>query len=365
MMEGRTVVSPTQQDHFAKAEPCHPYQGNDRPTLNSLAIPPRKEDLIDFVRSLRSFNPNQRNRNKTLIQFPVKLHVVLDAIEQDGFADIISWHQNGQCFTVHKPPLFDKIILPKYFPGLKRKSFSRHLSLYGFRRLPKSAGAGTAYYHEFFRRYDRHLLRQIIRRKPSGKAVSQSEDETCSYGSTSPSIASQPPLKPDMYSLKLISSAPTLLELSPSPIEVGLKSSKNEGIPLISSPMQPLLTSSNPDISGPVEIGTATATSVPQPLPCFAGVSQVQQPDSLGSVNHLKIDPDGFRHEVKPRWADQQSSLTFGQNWSIMTSKTESLTSAAELDSLAELFLLTELDNCEFDQLFDSLIRGEKNGPHH
>jgi len=67
--------------------------------------------------------------------FPHKLYRLLEEMEKDGKADIISWLPHGRAFVVHKPEKFVDEILGKYFHGqTKWGSFSRQLQLYGFLR---------------------------------------------------------------------------------------------------------------------------------------------------------------------------------------------------------------------------------------
>jgi HSF-type DNA-binding len=55
-----------------------------------------------------------RRRGGVSVAFPVKLHEVLDQVEVDGFAHIISWQEHGRCFMIHKPKEFVDYIMPRY-----------------------------------------------------------------------------------------------------------------------------------------------------------------------------------------------------------------------------------------------------------
>jgi hypothetical protein len=55
-----------------------------------------------------------RRRGGVSVAFPVKLHEVLDQVEADGFAHIISWQSHGRCFMIHKPKEFVDYIMPRY-----------------------------------------------------------------------------------------------------------------------------------------------------------------------------------------------------------------------------------------------------------
>ena len=70
-----------------------------------------------------------------IVPFPVKLHDMLQQIENDGLAHVVSWQPHGRCFTVHKPKEFVNHVMPHYFKQTKMASFQRQLNLYGFNRL--------------------------------------------------------------------------------------------------------------------------------------------------------------------------------------------------------------------------------------
>jgi HSF-type DNA-binding len=78
--------------------------------------------------NLTALNPNPNNRNKQLIQFPVRLYAMLDRLDRDGYGHIISWQPHGRCFVIHDPNRFQDL-LPRYLPGInKLASFQRQVS---------------------------------------------------------------------------------------------------------------------------------------------------------------------------------------------------------------------------------------------
>jgi hypothetical protein len=72
----------------------------------------------------------QRRRGGVSISFPLKLHAVLDQVERDGLAHVISWQAHGRCFVIHKPKEFVDHVMPSYFRQSKLTSFQRQLNLY-------------------------------------------------------------------------------------------------------------------------------------------------------------------------------------------------------------------------------------------
>lgn len=71
----------------------------------------------------------KRRRGGVSVAFPMKLHAMLDQIEEDGLAHVISWQPHGRCFVVHNPKRFVDEVLPHYFKQTKMTSFQRQLNL--------------------------------------------------------------------------------------------------------------------------------------------------------------------------------------------------------------------------------------------
>lgn len=105
-----------------------------------------------------------------IIPFPVKLHDMLDRIEADGLAHVVSWQPHGRCFVVHKPKEFVNHVMPHYFKQTKMASFQRQLNLYGFNRLTSGLDKG-GYYHEMFLRGKVSLAYEIQRMRVKGTGV--------------------------------------------------------------------------------------------------------------------------------------------------------------------------------------------------
>lgn len=124
-----------------------------------------------------------RRRGGVSIAFPMKLHSVLDQVEIDGLAHVISWQKHGRAFVIHHPKEFVDHVMPKYFRQSKLTSFQRQLNLYGFCRLTRGPDAG-GYYHELFLRGKVCLCKKMTRTKVKGtkfKAASSPEQEPDFY----------------------------------------------------------------------------------------------------------------------------------------------------------------------------------------
>lgn len=126
---------------------------------------------------------SERRRGGVAVPFPNKLHAVLDQVEADGLAHVISWQPHGRCFAIHQPQEFVDYVMPRYFRQSKLTSFQRQLNLYGFSRLTRGGDAG-GYYHELFLRGKVNLCKQMQRTKVKGtmfKAASSPENEPDFY----------------------------------------------------------------------------------------------------------------------------------------------------------------------------------------
>jgi hypothetical protein len=157
-------------------------------------------------------SPDPVARGGVTIPFPIKLHIMLGQIEQDGYGDVISWQPHGRCFVVHKPKEFADHVMPTYFKQSKLPSFQRQLNLYGFRRLTKGQDKG-GYYHENFLRKKVFLARRINRTRVKGTGVR---------------ARSNPGMEPNFYSMKpvVISSSSSESETKTRPQEAPSSSVK-------------------------------------------------------------------------------------------------------------------------------------------
>ena len=146
-----------------------------------------------FMGSSEVPSPNDRNpKGAMAVPFPVKLHEMMDRIEGDGFAHVVSWQPHGRCFVVHNQQQFVEVIMPFYFKQTKFPSFQRQLNLYGFNRLTSGPDKG-GYYHELFLRGKKFLAFRIQRVKIKGTGVRKP-----SSPHTEPQFYSMPPLKTEV-----------------------------------------------------------------------------------------------------------------------------------------------------------------------
>ena len=164
-----------------------------------------------------------------IFPFPVKLHEMLNHIESDGLADVVSWASHGRCLCVHKPKEFVRHVMPHYFKQTKMASFQRQLNLYGFSRLTGGPDKG-GYYHELFLRGKISLAYKIHRMRIKGTGVRLPTNPD-----NEPNFYALPPLTkdslPEVTSMEVTSSA-----LAPSHVLSKPKSILDAcGVPLCDS----------------------------------------------------------------------------------------------------------------------------------
>ena len=162
----------------------------------------------------KPLDPNSikfKAKGGVIFPFPVKLHEMLDKIESDGLANVVSWANHGRCFCVHKPKEFVNHVMPHYFKQTKMASFQRQLNLYGFSRLTGGPDKG-GYYHELFLRGKVSLAYEIHRQRVKGTGVR---------------LPTNPDNEPNFYALPLVTkdALPTIASmdvtmsaLSPVPV---------------------------------------------------------------------------------------------------------------------------------------------------
>lgn len=151
----------------------------------------QKGTSTNTQRGARPKKSRRGPRGGVVTPFPEKLHQLLENVDKEGYADIISWQPHGRCFIMHKPKEFVKVLMPMYFRQTKLTSFQRQLNLYGFCRLTSGLDK-CGYYHELFLRGKPSLCRQMMRIRIKGTGI-----KAASNPETEPNFYSMPQIQPD------------------------------------------------------------------------------------------------------------------------------------------------------------------------
>lgn len=85
------------------------------------------------------------------LQFPWKLHQVLDEAESAGFSSVIAWMSDGKSFKIFNKRRLESEVMPTRFSSSKFKSFQRSLNLWGFRVIQSGNDKGQCYHPLFVR----------------------------------------------------------------------------------------------------------------------------------------------------------------------------------------------------------------------
>lgn len=107
------------------------------------------------------------------LQFPWKLHEMLDLAEKIGKQDVVSWLPCGKGFRVHKKVDFCEQIMPSYFASTKYKTFQRSLNLWGFESVSKGPNRGACY-HQYFLKGQPDVCHKMTRIKIKGQPTAAS-----------------------------------------------------------------------------------------------------------------------------------------------------------------------------------------------
>lgn len=177
------------------------------------------------------------------VQFPWKLHRLLEETETNGDSHIISWLPDGKAFKVHQKADFSKRIMPDFFNSSKHKTFQRSLNLWGFEKITTGPDKGACY-HPCFVRGKPDLCHSMMRVKIKGanepSKFTEATGSTLSQDSSSSISAQARPGETSSTSLlhyltHPVSSAPSSITRPPMSMPMPMSmTSKQSSTPSVS-----------------------------------------------------------------------------------------------------------------------------------
>lgn len=135
-------------------------------------------DFDEFTNDAMGLESPMKKKGGVAVPFPLKLHELLEKVEEEGHQKIVSWQPHGRAFVVREPKKFVADLMPRFFRQTKLTSFQRQLNLYGFSRLTRGPDAG-GYYHELFLRGKPQLTRRMVRTKIKGTGYKAASNPAC------------------------------------------------------------------------------------------------------------------------------------------------------------------------------------------
>ncbi|GFH45132.1 hypothetical protein CTEN210_01606 [Chaetoceros tenuissimus] len=86
-----------------------------------------------------------------IVPFPIKLHIILKILCNEGSDEIMSWLPHGRSFKVHNTRAFEQVVMKRFFRQSSISSFKRQLNMYGFQKVHYGRDIGSYYYRHFLR----------------------------------------------------------------------------------------------------------------------------------------------------------------------------------------------------------------------
>jgi len=114
--------------------------------------------------SVNDESSTQAFPQKAQSTFMENFHSLIDSQE---FSELINWAEKDASFTIHKPIVFAKVVVPILCKHSNLLSFIRQMNMYGFKKCKrKNDGDAISYSNPYFVKGKPELLKNIIRKNP-------------------------------------------------------------------------------------------------------------------------------------------------------------------------------------------------------
>lgn len=276
-------------------------------SLPSMSAPERNNNASESLKCVKQvqnageFQEASLNNVQSQTFFPLKLHRI---ISDECNTDIIRWLPSGKAFIIADKKRFAAEILPRFFSqACKFTSFTRKLTRWHFRRIPRGPLIG-AYYHDLFLRNQEQLCYQMVCKvETTGsksmqlQSISHADRARISVNlqnSTSTQQRSLPPL-PTMP----VNSSNTEQTILPplQPLYAAFDDPRKNPMMYVANP-NPLVQPDHPQFHGAIEIFSHSPNL------------KYQQNDLLGSrLGEILVVEEGIRKLEQAREQQENTAL--------------------------------------------------------
>ncbi|KAL3826874.1 hypothetical protein ACHAXA_000842 [Cyclostephanos tholiformis] len=112
-----------------------------------------------MILPIKRFTNDDMSSTSMNKHFPFRLYDMLEYVSTSENSSAISWTHDGLAFVINQEDIFLEHVVPMFFNQTKFRSFTRQLSLWGFRRL----NARNTWFNQYFIRGSVEGLKYIKR----------------------------------------------------------------------------------------------------------------------------------------------------------------------------------------------------------
>ena len=149
----RSAGNPDEEPVLSSYPTCPPAMISTSDPVISSKI--QTDDILD--------GEVKKDQDGVIINFPLKLHRILDKLEAEKYDRIISWLSHGRAFMIHHKDAFEEKMMPSKFNLKHYSDFELQLDMYNFQKITAGKDKG-AYHNANFQRGRPHLCAHVKKR---------------------------------------------------------------------------------------------------------------------------------------------------------------------------------------------------------